>query len=345
MPCLSGAGYSAGENSRATAQRTIAIYKAAVSGTIASYNAYQLYGNYKEQRKIARRANIIKEDYQNFLIANFWPKEENYLNEFVNPDTHGEAPEDVEVMGSRYAGRLIPMIAKKFADEIAAAKCNFSRYCTSANKKTLQDLMLARSNAIASARVAGRQIAFKEWRAKIDQNYKRRIAAVSLGDGMIAEAGELYSAALGAYRAAGADLEGQFNSALGSLGSAVGSYQSADTRIDSLKGLRMDDTVAYAPSAFGVQNTWSQMTGGGSNTFGGYNIGLSNNGLNSYNGLSTVYSSNGEAGLNMGQIFNQLDLTRTGSFTYPVVDGTVTINMGDFLLKDVAEKDQGDTAP
>jgi hypothetical protein len=347
MPCLSGEGYSEGEGARAEAQQQAAIVKAIAAGVIAADNAYRLYENYKAQRKIARRANVIKEDYQNFLIGNFWPKEENYLNEFANPDTHGEAPEDVEVMGSRYAGRLIPMIAKKFADEIAAAKCNFARYCTSANKKILQDLMLARSNALASARVAGRQMAFKEWRAKIDQNYKRRIAAVTVGDGMIAEAGELYQAALGAYRVAGADLETQFNSALGSLGGAIGQYRSANTREASLTAMRQDvnNRTVYAPSAFGVDNTWDQMTGGGSNTFGGYSIGLSSNGLNSYSGLSGVYSSNGEAMLNGGQIFNQLDLARSGSYTYEVasiIPGTVTVNMGDFQLKDYAVNDQGD---
>ena len=345
MPCLSGEGYSAGEGYRATAQRETAADKALLSGIIASDNAYRLYKNYQYQRKIARRANVIKEMYQNFLILNFWPKEEAFLNEFANPDTHGEAPEDVEVMGSRYAGRLIPMIAKKFADEIAAAKCNFARYCTSANKKTLQDLLLARSNALASARVAGRQMAFKEWRAKIDQNTRRRIEAVGVGDGMIAAAGELFGAALSAYQAAGSDLESQFNSALGSLGGAIGQYRSADARIDSLKGLRQDNTIVHAPSAFGVSNTWDQMTGGGSNTFGDFNIGLSSNGLNSYNNLSTNYSSNGEAMLNGGQIFNQLDLARTGSHTYEVDSifyGTVTVNMGDFPLHDYAENDQGD---
>lgn len=346
MPCLSGDGYSEGETARAEAQEAAALLKGAAAATIAMYNAYQLYGNYKQQRKIAKRANDIKRLYQNFLITSFWPKEENYLNEFANPDTHGEKPEDVEVMGSRYAGRLIPMVAKKFAAEIAAAKCNFARYCTSANKKVLQDLMLARSNAIAAARVAGRQMAFKEWRAKIDQNYQRRIAAVSVGDGMIEQAGALYGAALGAYRAAGSDLEAQFNSALGALGGAIGQYRSADARVDSLAATRIDQgMVGYAPTAFGVQNTWDQMTGAGSNTFGSYNIGLSSNGVNAFSNLGTIYSSNGEAGLNMGQIFNQLDLARSGSYTYEVasiIPGTVTVNMGDFQLKDYAVNDQGD---
>lgn len=345
MPCLSGDGYQEGESIRAAAQQQAATYKAIASGVIAADNAYRLYENYKDQRKIARRANDIKEQYQNFLMANFWPKEEAYLNEFANPDTHGEAPEDVEVMGSRYAGRLIPMIAKKFADEIAAAKCNLARYCTSANKKVLQDLLLARSNAIAAARVAGRQMAFKEWRAKIDQNYQRRIAAVSVGDGMIAQAAELYGAALNAYRVAGGELESQFNSALGSLGNAIGTYNSADTRLDSLASMRISGASVHAPSAFGVQNTWDQMTGGGSNTFGDYNIGLSSNGLNAFNSLSTNYSSNGEAVLQGSQLINQLDLARSGSMTYEVtsiIPGTVTVNMSDFQLKDYAENDQGD---
>lgn len=346
MPCLSGDGYSEGESARASAQQSAATYKAVAAGVIAADNAYQLYDNYKAQRKIARRANVIKENYQNFLMQNFWPKELNYLNEFANPDTHGEAPEDVEVMGSRYAGRLIPAIAKKFAEEIAAAKCNASRYCTSANKKTLQDLLLGRSNAIASARVAGRQMAFKEYRAKLDQNYKRRIAAVSLGDGMIAEAADLFAAALNTYQAVGSSLTNQFNSAIGALGSAIGQRSSAQTRIDSLEALDLQgSSVVYGPSAFGVQDTWAQMTGGGSNTFGNYNVGLSTSGLNSYNGLSTIYSSNGADGLNTSQLINQLDLARSGSYTYEVVSiipGTVTVNMGDFQLKDYAENDQGD---
>lgn len=347
MPCLSGDGYTYGEEQRAEAQKWASQWKAVESGVIAAANAHQLYNNYKAQRAIADRATVIKEDYQKFLVDNFWPKEESYLNEFANPDTHGEAPEDVEVMGSRYAGRLIPMIAKKFAEELTTARCNFARYCTSANKKTLQDILLARSNAIASARVAGRQMAFKEWRAKIDQNYKRRIAAVGVGDGMIAQAGELFSAALNAYRAAGADLEQQFSSSLRSLGSAVGGYRSADTRISALNSMDLSEvSVDHVFSSFGAANVFDQMTGGGSNTFGNYNIGLSQNGLGSYNSASANYSSSNADGLHTSQLINQLDLARSGSYTYEVtsiIPGTVTVNMSDFPLHDYAAYDQGDS--
>jgi hypothetical protein len=351
MPCLNGEGYTEGETKRAAAQKEASAIKAGKAGIIAADNAYQMYDNYKAQRSIAKRANDIRRLYQDFLLTEFWPKEESYLNEFANPNTHGEKPEDVEVVGSRYAGRLVPTIAKKFAEELLMTKCNSSRYCTSANKKSLQDLYLARSNALATARVAGRQQAYKEWRAHIDKNYKRRFDAVAVGDGMIAEASALLGQALTAYRTAGEVFTQQFNSAIGTLGNALGTRSSAQTRMNMVDAMNLDENdIMFAgrtPFQQGFGNTYWQMNGAGSsNMFGEYNIGLNAGYSYSANsGLSTIYSSNGESALNGSQLINQLDLARSGSHTYEVVSiipGTVTVNMNDFPLQDYAEKDSGD---
>lgn len=346
MPCLSGSGYQSGETERATAQQTAAMILGAEAAVFAVDNAMQLIKNYNKQKAVAKRANAIKKAYQNMLATTFWPRDTKYLNEFANSEVNYPV-EDVEVMGRRYAGRLVSMVAKKFADLIKEAKCNLSRYCTSANKKTLQDLLLARSNAIASARMAGRQMAFKEGRARIDVNFKRRHAAVSLGEGLIAEASSLYAAAGQAYAAIGNNLAAQFNSNLGQLGAAVGAYSSASTRLDSLQNMRQDNTIIYGPTSFGVANTWDSMYGSGnSNTFESYRVGASPiSSMQPNAGLSTVYSSNGEAVLNGSQLINQRDLARSGSYTYVVEGipvGTVTVNMGDFQLHDYAEYDHGD---
>lgn len=343
MPCLSGQGYQSGEQTRAQAQQQAAMLIGAQAALEAAWNAQALIANYGKQKAIADRANKIKSEYQDFLVNNFWPKEIAHMNEFSVKDAELFTGNYVENLGRRNAGRMIPMVAQKFAQEIKAAKCNFSRYCTSANKKTLQDLLLARSNAIASTRVAGRQMAFKEWRARVDQNYKRRLSSSMVGDGLLGQAASLYESAAGIYRQQGAALEAQFNSSLGRLGGAVASYSSAGARMDSIKGMSIDKDVVYGPSSFGVQNTWSQMTGASSNTFNApFDMSAGSDGLGSYRKLSTVYSSNGDAVLQGSQLINQRDLARSGSYTYMVEGYVVTVNQGDFALHDYAEYDHGD---
>lgn len=177
--CLSDRGYRRGESIRASGAKNAAMIRQVAAIAIAIDNANQLVENYKKQRDISKRALTIAQKQQDHLKAVFWPREEQFLAEFSEP----EAIEAVAVMGRRYGGRLAATVSGAFAKQLAEARCSFSRYCTSANKKLIQDLLMARANGVANARVLGRQIAFAEYQAREDTNYDRRIQAISLGRG------------------------------------------------------------------------------------------------------------------------------------------------------------------
>jgi len=117
-------------------------------------------------------------------------------------------------MGKRYAGRLVSTVAGAFAPKLKEAKCSAPRYCTSATTKSLQDLLMARSVAMANARVLGRNIAFAEYQARHDVNVERRMQAVAIGRDLMQQAASLYASAGQGLAAAGSILSGQMSKAL-----------------------------------------------------------------------------------------------------------------------------------
>jgi hypothetical protein len=206
--CYSDVSYVAGEGIRAAATGSVALAKQVASALIAIDNANRLVDNYRDQRDIAQRAQDIAEAQQQQLETVFWPREAAFLAEFSTP----EPIESVEVMGARYAGRLIAPLAAAFAKELRALRCAARRHCTSANQKQLQDILLARGVAMANARVIGRNIGFAEFQARTDINLSRRMQAVSMGRGLINDAMTLLRAAGAGYAGAGQELSQQFNS-------------------------------------------------------------------------------------------------------------------------------------
>lgn len=214
--CYSDFGYTTGEGIRSAAVTFVALAKQAASAIIAIDNANRLVDNYRDQRDIAQRAQDIAEAQQLQLETVFWPREEEFLAEFSTP----EPIESVEAMGARYAGRLVSSLASAFAKELHSVRCSARRYCTSANQKQLQDLLLARGVAMANARVLGRNIGFAEFQARTDINLSRRMQAVALGRGLINDAMTLLRAAGAGYAAAGQELSQQFNSAFNEFGLA-----------------------------------------------------------------------------------------------------------------------------
>lgn len=213
---LGNVGYIAGEAARTSAADTASLIRQAAAALIAIDNANQLVDNYRKQRNIQDRMLLIQEQQQQHLETVFWPREAQFLNEF----TVAEPVEAVETMGRRYAGRLVATVAGGFAQKLREARCNASRYCSSAATKNLQDLLMARSAAMANARVLGRNIAFAEYQARTDRNVERRMQAIAMGRGLMQQAANLYAAAGQGLAAAGGILSGQMNKALEAFGYA-----------------------------------------------------------------------------------------------------------------------------
>lgn len=212
--CLSDIGYMTGETIRSGAAGTAALIGEVAAGSIALYDAIQLVKNYDDQRAIAQREINITREQQNQVENVFWPREDQFLTEFSVP----EPLEAVEVLGARYAGRLVALVAAEFASQLREIRCAFKRYTTSGNEKQIQDLMLMRSSLIANARVFGRSIGFAEYQARNDVNIGRRKQAVELGRGLMSEAMTLLSAASHGVAAVGDQLGSNLGGALRNFG-------------------------------------------------------------------------------------------------------------------------------
>lgn len=362
--CLGPEGYKQGELIRAEAAQTAATIRQVAAIAIALDNANQLVENYKDQRDISDRALKIAEKQQDHIANTFWPREAQFLAEFSSP----EAIESVAVMGRRYGGRLASMVASGFAIQLREARCSFSRYCTSANKKLIQDLLMARSIGIANARVLGRSIAFAEFQARNDTNYERRMQAVALGRGLMQQAATLYEAAGKGLAAAGQAISSQLSSALEAFGYARRDYRNAVSGAPGgYQSVLMQGQAEYAqrsthngpsqvasgvspmrwdgsPAAFGYSSAMNSFTSlSASNTFGEYNVASSWN-LSQHGQPSPWVFQQAERQMNEADVGNR-SLARFGTKEYPVkgiTGGSVTVSMADFALYFTDEYNPGD---
>lgn len=189
--CLGADGYMYGEQARFDANMDAARIRKTAADIIGIDNAARAVSNYRKQVKIADRTQVVSEAQQRHARATYWPRELDFMEEFANPET----VENIADMGRRYGGRLAAILAKGFAQRLAEAKRNAPRYCTSANAKTIQDLMIVRAQAVANGRVLGRNLAFAEYQARNDLNQARRMQAINVGRGLVGQAATLYATA------------------------------------------------------------------------------------------------------------------------------------------------------
>lgn len=229
MTCVSDIGYTAGELARATATGTAALLRSAAMAAIAIDNANQAVDNFKKQWKVAKRGLTIAQEQQGQLESVFWPREIQLLNEFAAAPIHDgvETIETVEVLGRRYAGRLIAALAGRFAKAIQELRTTASRYNTSDYRKKLQELHLTRAFAIASARVMGRNIAWAEIQSREEVDWNRRKAVVGLGRGLMTEVAALMKSAGAAYGALGDFALGNLQAAVQEAAHSFGEFQMA----------------------------------------------------------------------------------------------------------------------
>lgn len=344
--CMDGSGYRSGESTRASAVADAANIRRVAALAIAIDNAMQAVENYRKQRDIARRSLQISKKQQEQLQTVYWPREQEFLAEFGTP----EAIESIEVMGRRYGGRLVAAVAGAFATALKEARCGSSRYCTSANSKMMQDLLLARSTTLASARVLGRNIAFAEFQARTDTNFNRRMQAVALGRGLMGQAASLLSSAAGGLANVGNILGGRLSSAIEAFGYAGARSQADMNRVaaDSREIGQAAAREAYTPSSavnpfsgdalrtlngVGYQSMNTGLWEGGEGNFGQSGFGdastLGNSNMFDA-GAPTTNESMDDADV------GDDDLVRTGVITYVVAGisgGTVTVDMDQFGLK------------
>lgn len=349
MACLDGGGYKPAEQIRADAVEHAAYLRMAAAAIIAVDNAARLISNMKLQRDVSDQQMSIAEENQANLKKTFWPRELEFLGEFGTP----EDIEEAQVLGRRYAGRLVAAAAGAFAQQIKDADCNASRYCTSQRSKNMQDLLLVRSQAIANARVLGRMIGFSEVQARRDRNDARRRQAVAIGRDLIGQAASFYGAAGRGLAAAGGEISKGLNSALQAFGAArydpgISSemqgmlaqaqfsggarmpYQAPSTNYSQFGSI---DALMNADPAYAAEGFI-----GGDPTLLGINV--TTNPHSTWSGLQNERWNEADVG--------NRNLARVGSKTYSFTDsrgdrGSITVNMSDFQLQFVDEKNPGDS--
>lgn len=349
--CMDGSGYRSGEGTRSSAVRSAANIRRAAAVAIAVSNAEQAIDNYRKQRDIARRSVTLSERQQQQLQDVYWPREIEFLEEFGD----GEQIEAVEVLGRRYAGRLVAGVAAGFAQAMHDARCNASRYCTSASRKRLQDLLLARGTAMANARILGRNIGFAEFQARTDTDFNRRMQAVSMGRNLMGEASKLLASASGGLAAAASTTMQRLGSALEAFGYA-GRRDYGTAQDARYQGEEMYRTEGYFPQQGAPFNT-------GPNPLGvqGMLEGFGQADMSTAVGFSSVqggvepnwYSAHDPQSTHQGMQLERWNaakvgdnnLIRTGTVTFPVqgmTGGSVTIGMSAF---GVQHADDRETTP
>jgi hypothetical protein len=233
----------------------------------------------------------------------FWAAEQQFKNEF----TVAEPVEDVEVMGRRYAGRLVSTVLGGFAAKIHEVKCNMNRYCTSANQKALQDIYLMRSFAVSAARTLGRNIAFAEYQARTDLNWERRKQATALGRKLTGDASGLIKSAGSGLASIGAGHEQSLNSALKALGLSI-------TRPD----LAPDNPNARAQAGYMFQEETTYQSNNGATMYGPETSYQSNYGAPMYGPESGSLATNISANETMppSDLIGEGDLRNTSAGPY-----------------------------
>lgn len=355
--CLSNQGYTEGEKIRLSGVKTAALIRKGAAVANAIDNAAQLIENRRHQRDISDRATHIAEEEQGHLENTYWPRELNFLKEFGVPEQRDNA----EMLGRRYAGRLIAGVSRHFAEQLKRLRCDSSRYCTGARSKAMQDIMLSRAQAIANAKIIGRLKGFAEVQKYADRDWERRKDAVGMSKGLMGQAAQLYERASQGYEEIGQELSGQLSSAIEAFQMA-GRDPGRSAEMNSVlqqyrNNARMPGVVNNQGSANriaqGVQSTY--------NSFAPVNELQSVTDSTQYNesvstGVETFSSTNPQSDYASGIRENQMnkgrmgnwDLSRNGSKTYEFTDsdgdrGSITVKMEDFPLVYTDNMKEGDT--
>lgn len=341
MSCLNNSGYTTAENIRAEAVKYASNWRLAQAVIMAVDNATQLIANYKKQNDIASDAMSIMEQNRAHMKNTFWTRELQYLAEYCTP----EELEQVETMGRRYAGRLVSTVSDAFAKQLAALRCNASKYCTSAMNKAFQDLSMARAQAIANARILGRMIAFNEYQQRDDLNFDRRLKAAALGDGLIGEAANFMAKGQTGYANIGTQLASRMSDSITGIGMAWNSRYADPGRSQEQNDMlaNLYGNVQYTPAGFMNQTPDTGLDMNfqiDSSRIGGFQRSAPETTTSWFGQQSQTQMNNARVG--------NWDLARVGEKTYVDYDYhgkpiKITVKMSDFKLDYMDDKTRGDS--
>ena len=191
MPCLSGIGYTAAAKLHLAAVTDAALLARVTAVAVVGINTLAAIRNAQKQFSIADRAMGQQEELIGYAQGTFWPRETELLNAVSDAQ-----PVDSEAMlASRIARRMTPALSAAFNDKMVKARRCRSRYCTGAYKAAMLELANAKREVLANALVLARKMAFLEFQAREDVDWKKRQQLLGLGRGLMSEAAALYGAA------------------------------------------------------------------------------------------------------------------------------------------------------
>lgn len=260
MICLTGFGYTIGEQNRSAAVMAATGLRQAIVAAQIALSANDMYDVYKDKKKIAQRQQVLANEAHSRMATTYWPRELQFLAEFSSP----EALETAEVLGARYAGRLVSAVSAKFSEALMEIRRQAPRHATSAVSKSIQDLMLARGVAIANARIMGRMIGFAEVQTRDNLNFDRRQKAIGIGRGLVASASKLYAGAA-------SQLTNIGNNSLDSLNNSItqfGAMRNLEANENAHKQARAQPGRGFSTEGFGAADIMSSLesaTTGGAN--------------------------------------------------------------------------------
>ena len=341
--CLQDSEYIAAEKKRADAVKFASNWKLGQAIVMAIDNAAQLISNYKKQNDIADEAMSMMEANRKHMKNVFWSHELRFLAEYCSP----EDIEGIEEVGRRIAGRLVSQVAGQFAKLFDALRCNVNKYCASAYSKALQDLYIARSQAIANARILGRMQAFAEHQQFDDLNFKRKVQAAGLGQDLIGQAASFMSQGASGYAQIGQRIAGQLGQSFEMMGQAVRMRYGDPGRTWDMNQMLMGNVgqLPYTPDGIVQQEI------NAASATPDFNFGIDQGRIGGFqrsapDTTTSWFGQQAQMQMNNGRVGNW-DLVRSGTKTYidydtygkPIV---ITVDMEDFPLEYADNRTEGD---
>lgn len=233
--CVSKDGYQQAEEIRFAAVSYASTLKQILALVAFALHAADAIANFKKLSDISSRGIAIEEAQHAHLRDVYWPAENQFLSEFVQP-----TPWDSQAtLTARYAGRMWAPVAAAFAVKIRELRCAKARYCTTAWRRALAELMVARAAAKANVVTLASRIAFAEVEAVSDKDFERRKQAIALRRGLVAQAASLMAAAANGLASAGADSMRAASNALEAFGYARQRAPSYDPSFHAAVGQRV----------------------------------------------------------------------------------------------------------
>lgn len=324
--CITQTGYITAEVIRFAAVTAATVVKAAVAVEAFITHSENAIENFSKLNAISSRGLSIEEAEHGHLTGVYYPAENQFLAEF-SQTTPWEAE---AVLAKRYAGRMWAPLASAFAKQQATLECQKPRYCTTAFRKEVQTLLVARAAAKANVITLAGQIAFAEVESVRDRDFAQRQEAIAMRKGLVGQAASLLKSAAAGLAAAGADSLAGANNALQQLGALAGGseFSNFDRGVANRVGVNRNQARASANASstplagnIGNMNEENAYSSRGGEAGGGQ--GFLN--LSSTPAVMSAGDANTTTGVSNGG--QKEDYARGGGHTFYVNGRLISINM------------------